>query len=56
MLTTADVQIAVRDLVIARSHSGVKRGVGGFGVEGVSWTIEASYIGERAGVRGLKEP
>jgi hypothetical protein len=56
MLTTADVQVIVWGLVIARSHSNVKRGVRGTGVEAVSWTIEGSYIGEKTSVRDLKEP
>jgi len=56
MLTTANVQGIVRDLVIARSHPDVKREARGLGVEAVSWTIEASYIGGEASVRGLGEP
>ena len=56
ILTTADVQGIVRNLVIARSHPDGKRGARGLGMEAVSWTIEASYIGGERSVHGLKEP
>jgi len=56
ILTTANVQGIVRDLVIARSHPDVKRGARGLGMEAVSWTIEASYIGRGRSVHGLREP
>ena len=56
MLTTANVQGIVRDFVIARSHPDVKRGARGLGMEAISWTIEASYIGGERSVHGLKEP
>ena len=56
MLTTTDVQVIVPDLVIAQSHASVERGARGSGVEAVSWTTEASYIGEETSDHALKEP